>query len=307
MLNKITDLIVSRKGVWLTIGSWVVLAGLLAVVAPDAKDYKVSSVDALPEQAQSVIAKGKIDKHFPDSDGIPALLVFESVDGSLDSAHLAALLEAVDAAEVPGVYEMLPLWLLPEEAIGTFFSEDETAALIPLTFEQGLDTKEIKAGLDEIYELTQDDVVTLHVTGPAGIAVDTSDLFSRADLVLLFSTVGIILVLLIVTYRSPLLALIPLLAAGFVHSVVNQLLGFVGRSGFELASQSLSIMMILLFALVIDYSLFIFSRFKEELKKHDDKHEAMRLAMREIGVPIFYSAATVLGAKIGRASCRERW
>src|SRR5690625_7775395 len=100
-------------------------------------------------------------------------------------------------------------------------------------------------------------------------------------------------------------------------------------------------MMILLFALVIDYSLFIFSRFKEELKKHDDKHEAMRLAMREIGVPIFYSAATVLGAmlilsfaqfgdyknfslifvtavfvvlissatiipEIGRASCRER-
>src|SRR5690625_1067741 len=57
-------------------------------------------------------------------------------------------------------------------------------------------------------------------------------------------------------------------------------------------------MMILLFAVVIDYSLFIFSRFKEELKQHENKHEAMRLAMREIGVPIFYSGATVLGAML---------
>src|SRR5699024_904366 len=140
--------------------------------------------------------------------------------------------------------------------------------------------------------------LTLHVTGPAGIAVDTSDLFSRADLVLLFSTVGIILILLIITYRSPLLALIPLLAAGFVYGVVSQILGFIGKSGLELASQSLSIMMILLFALVIDYSLFIFSRFKEELKKSDDKYEAMQLAMREIGLPIFYSGATVLVAML---------
>src|SRR5690625_1080968 len=298
LLHKVTDRVVTRKGVWLTVISWIIIASLLALIAPATDDYKVSSVDALPDHVQSVIAKEKLDIYFPDSDGIPALLVFDSHDGALDIEELAQLLEEVDEANINGVQEMLPLWLLPEEALETFISEDGEAALIPLTFAEGLDTKDIKASLDDIYQLTESDSFTLHVTGPAGIAVDTSDLFSRADLVILFSTVGIILVLLIVTYRSPLLALIPLLAAGFVYSVVNQLLGFIGQSGFELANQSLSIMMILLFALVIDYSLFIFSRFREELKNHSDKYVAMRLAMREIGLPIFYSGATVLAAML---------
>ena len=55
--------------------------------------------------------------------------------------------------------------------------------------------------------------------------MDTLNLFSRADIVLLLSTVGIILILLIVIYRSPLLALIPLLATAFVYEVVYQTLG----------------------------------------------------------------------------------
>lgn len=297
-LNKVTNRVVTTRGVWVTIISWIVLAGLLTFTAPDASDYKVSSVDALPKSAQSVIAKETLDTYFPDSDGIPALLVFESNQGAIDIDELASQLEQLDQKNIDGVREMLPLWLLPDEVIPTFFSDDQEAALIPLTFAQGLDTKEIKAGINEIYQMLETDSFTLHVTGPAGISVDTTDLFSRADLVLLFSTVGIILVLLIVTYRSPLLALIPLLAAGFVYAVVNQLLGFVGWAGLELASQSLSIMMILLFALVIDYSLFIFSRFREELKQHDDKYLAMRLAMQEIGLPIFYSGATVLMAML---------
>ena len=110
---------------------------------------------------------------------------------------------------------------------------------------------------------------TLYVTGPAGIAVDSLNLFSRADLVLIMSTVGLILILLIVIYRSPLLALIPLLAATFVYEVVNQTLGLMGKAGLLLSNQTLSIMMILLFAAVIDYSLFVFSRYREELKHHE--------------------------------------
>lgn len=93
--------------------------------------------------------------------------------------------------------------------------------------------------------------------------MDTLNLFSRADIVLLLSTVGLILILLIVIYRSPLLALIPLLAAAFVYEVVNQTLGIMGKSGLLLNNQTLSIMSILLFAAVIDYSLFVFSRYRE--------------------------------------------
>ena len=142
--------------------------------------------------------------------------------------------------------------------------------------------------------VTEETGSTVYMTGPAGIAVDTTNLFERADIVLILSTVGIILILLIVIYRSPLLALIPLLAAGIVYQVVNQLLGIVGANGLDLASQSLSIMSILLFAATIDYSLFVFSRYKEELKNYETKFDAMKYAMRETGIPVFFAGGTVL-------------
>src|SRR5699024_11764740 len=101
-----------------------------------------------------------------------------------------------------------------------------------------------------------------------------------------------------ITYLSLLHMLISLLTDIFDNAVADRLLGLIGQAGVELAIQSLSIMMILLFAVVIDYSLFIFSRFREELKQHDDKYHAMRLAMQEIGVPIFYSSSTILIAML---------
>src|SRR5690606_14687028 len=128
--------------------------------------------------------------------------------------------------------------------------------------------------------------IPLYITGPAGIATDTVDLFTRADVVLILSTVALILVLLIVIYRSPLPALIPLLAAVFVYQVVMQTLGIMGSAGLVMTSQTTSIMSILLFAAVIDYSLFVFSRFREELKEHEDKFTAMKLAMRGTGMPV---------------------
>lgn len=299
ILHAITDRVATKKGMWITIAIWFVGTVLLAVLAPSAKEYQVSSLDALPEEAQSVIAEEKVDQYFEESDGIPALLVFEDEVNGVTQDELVSILESIEEKDIEGIKDIIQLGDLPPEVADRFFSEDQSAALIPLTFSANLDSKDISSGLDEMYTIVEEQSdVNLYVTGPAGIAVDTTVLFSRADLVLIFSTVGIILVLLIITYRSPLLALIPLVAAGFVYEVVNQTLGLVGKAGLDLASQSLSIMMILLFAIVIDYSLFIFSRFQEELRKVDSKFESMRRAMREIGVPIFYSGATILGAML---------
>ncbi|HSJ37722.1 MAG TPA: MMPL family transporter, partial [Planococcus sp. (in: firmicutes)] len=126
----------------------------------------------------------------------------------------------------------------------------------------------------------------------------TVKLFEEADFVLLIATVLIILVLLIVIYRSPLLAIIPLLATAVVYQVVNQTLAFMGAGGLELTSQTTSIMSILLFAAVIDYSLFVFSRYREELNHYASKHEAMKYAMRATGEPVFFAGGTVLAAML---------
>jgi RND superfamily putative drug exporter len=95
-----------------------------------------------------------------------------------------------------------------------------------------------------------------------------------------------------------LLALIPLLAAAFVYEVVSQTLGLMGKAGLVISNQTFSIMTILLFAAVVDYSLFVFSRYREELKKHENTFEAMKQAMRETGKPVFFSGGTVLAAML---------
>lgn len=300
IVHRITNNVSTMKGAWLTVIAWVVIAILLTLFSPNPKDYKVSSLSTLlPADKASVIAEKKIEEYFVDVDGTPAILVWESENGEITAEELVPIVTAIEEAKIKEIKEIVPLAKLPPEALGNFLSEDKKAGFVPFTLTADLDTKEIKVVLEHIYNIAEKESdIPMYITGPAGIAVDTSNLFSRADFVLLFSTVGIILVLLIFTYRSPLLALIPLLAAGFVYQVVNQTLGFIGVGGIELASQSLSIMMILLFAVIIDYSLFIFSRFQEELKKYENKYEAMRLAMREIGVPIFYSGTTILLAML---------
>jgi len=137
------------------------------------------------------------------------------------------------------------------------------------------------------------------VTGAAGIAADTVSLFKNADFVLMFATIGLILVLLMIIYRSPLLAVIPLVVAGMVYMVTDRVIGMGGDNGwFVVDSQATSIMMILLFAVLTDYSLFVLSRYRSELRVNDSKHAAMAVAFEPVLKPILFSGATLLAAML---------
>ncbi|WP_251551282.1 MMPL family transporter [Neobacillus muris] len=298
-LQAITDRTTTKKGMWITLAAWLIITMALAVFAPSVRDYEVSRIDSLPDDAKSVVAQKKVDQYFENNDGTPAILVFQANNKEIDYTELASLLDQIHQKKIHGVQQVVSLSQLPPQAAAGFFSDDKTTAVIPLTFDSSIETKEIRTSIEKISKVVKDSSdLKLYVTGPAGIAVDTIDLFSRADFVLLFSTVGLILVLLIVIYRSPLLALIPLLAAVFVYEVVSQILGIMGASGLAISSQTVSIMSILLFAAVIDYSLFVFSRYREELSLHASKYEAMQAAMRETGMPVFFSGGTVLAAML---------
>jgi len=297
-LQHITDWVSTRKGSWITLIIWILAMVILTVAVPSVREYQVTSVDTLPEDMQSVIADDKIEEYFGDSELLPAILVIQSEDEVL-LQDLVKITDTIMEKEIDGLKEIVPMGMLPEPATNSFFSEDRTTAIIPANLDSNLDTKEIKVILQDIAEIVNDQTdLSLSITGPAGIAVDTTDLFTRADLVLILATVGIILVLLIVIYRSPLIALIPLLAAVFVYQIVTQILGLFGKAGLLMSTQSVSIMSVLLFAAVIDYSLFVFSRYREELKHHEDKHMAMKVAMRGTGLPVFYSGGTVLLAML---------
>ncbi|RKQ33288.1 MMPL family transporter [Oceanobacillus halophilus] len=299
ILQSVTDNVSTKKGMWTTLSVWVAVLILLSVFAPSVSDYQVTSVDTLPEDAQSVIASQKAEEYFPSSNSLPAILVFDGKDEAIELQDLVAVTENLSNESVNGLEEVIPLGALPPQATDSFFSDNRSVAILPISFDSDLDTPDLKESLNKIQTIVDDNTnLDLYVTGPAGIAVDTTDLFKRADVVLILATVGIILILLIVIYRSPLLALIPLLAAGFVYQATAQILGIFGKAGLLMSMQSISIMTILLFAAVIDYSLFVFSRFREELKSYDSKYEAMKMAMQGTGTPVFYSGGTVFAAMI---------
>src|SRR5690625_1217149 len=137
------------------------------------------------------------------------------------------------------------------------------------------------------------DDIQIEIKFPAGISSDTIDLFKNSDIVLMLVTIALIFIILLIIYRSPLLAITPLLIAGIVYGVVDRVLGLVGKFDlFPIESQAVSIMLILLFAVLTDYSLFVFSRYREKLGKYESKYKSMGEAIHHISEPIFFSGGT---------------
>lgn len=284
---------------WISFIIWILLAGVLSSGAPGAKEFVAANKDAgLPAHMESIIADRQLDKHFPDDGGLPLFAVISKEDGLTDEEliRFAEAIEAIDIDEKYGEVAPVPLTVMPQEVVRTFLSENEKTFFIPIHLDETLEGNDLHAAVSEIKEqVTVDQEIELSWTGPAGIAADAVELFSSANIVLLLSTVGLILVLLLLIYRSPLLTFIPLIGAAIVYTVVDKIIGLTTKAGwFTVDSQALSIMTILLFAVVTDYSLLIFSRYREELRKHESKNEAMRETIRQVKEPIFFSGSTII-------------
>ncbi len=301
-LQPITDWVSTKRGMKITLIVWLVLmVGLSA--GPKLGDYKVSNFQSLPDSAKSIIAQNLAAELFPNDQGTPGILVFHNDSGEIMQDEVQQIIDGIIAAEIEGIETIINPAQLPPPAIAGFISEDKSTMIVPMNLKAGLGNKDYSEINDQATEIgtgisKQLTSTDFYITGPAGIAGDTVKLFEEADLVLLFATIVIILVLLIVIYRSPLLAIIPLLATAIVYQVVNQSVALLGAGGLEINNSTTSIMSILLFAAVIDYSLFVFSRYREELNHYESKHEAMKVAMRATGEPVFFAGGTVLAAML---------
>ena len=300
-LQKLTDKVATKKGAWITLIVWLVLMiGLSA--GPLLSKYKVTNFQSLPDEAQSIIAQNKLDEQFPSDQGTPGIYVFHNPDGELVVEDVTTIINGIKAENIEGIADIVDISALPPQATSAFLSEDKSTMIIPVNLEPNLGSSAYADINDEATEvgtkIAKDLTTDFYITGPAGIAGDTTKLFESADLKLLFATIGIILVLLIIIYRSPLLAIIPLFATVIVYQVVNQSVALMGAGGLEINNQTTSIMSILLFAALIDYSLFVFSRYREELNHYEDKYEAMRVAMRSTASPVLFAGGTVFAAML---------
>ncbi|HIW35071.1 MAG TPA: MMPL family transporter [Candidatus Paenibacillus intestinavium] len=301
-LQPITDWVTTKRGMWITIIVWLVLmVGLSA--GPQLGDYKVTNFQSLPDDAASMIASEKLEEYFPNDQGTPGILVFHNENENINIESVKKILQSIIDEKIEGIDTIVDIAALPEPALAAFSSEDQSTLIVPMNLVPGLGNSDYAEINDQAFAIGNEVAESLgdtkfYITGPAGIAGDTVKLFEQADFKLLLITIIIILILLIVIYRSPLLAFIPLLATVIVYQVANQTLAIMGAGGLEINNSTTSIMSILLFAAVIDYSLFVFSRFREELNHYDSKYEAMKHAMRATGEPVFFAGGTVLAAML---------
>src|SRR5690625_2803988 len=294
------------RGAKIILFSWILAVVVLSFLAPSAKEYDVNSTEGSGKgNTASEIAKEALDKEFPSDDGMPALLVFyrESKITDADREQITELSEWFASDDKPNyIASALPYHMFPEDVQDQMFSEDGTTLIFNLAMEDGIDSDQTNEALDAIRDKVVAvglDDIQFEITGPAGISADTIALFKNADIVLMLATIGLIFIILIVIYRSPLLANTPLLSAGIVYGVVDRLLGLAGKNGwFPVDGSAVSIMLVLLFAVLTDYSLFVFSRYREELRKQASKYKSMDEAIYHVSEPIFFSGGTVLLAML---------
>ncbi|HVA92987.1 MAG TPA: MMPL family transporter, partial [Chloroflexota bacterium] len=143
------------------------------------------------------------------------------------------------------------------------------------------------------------DGLTIRVTGPAAFLVDTLKSFSSIDGLILGITVSLVLVLLLLIYRSPLLPLLPLASVGTAYMIVAAILYLLAtHAGLTVDGQSASVLPVLMFGAGTDYALLLVARYREELHVTADRHAAMANTLRKAGPALLSSGSTVLAAML---------
>ncbi|MBZ3900659.1 MMPL family transporter [Streptomyces griseiscabiei] len=271
---------------WLVLGLWVVL---LAVVTPFAAKLsevqKDRAVDYLPASADSTQV-AEIQDRLPGGETTELVLVYHR-DGGLTAADRTAA-----EAQVTEIGERDRLAAAPEGVP----SADGTTLMYPVTSNApGADEELRDAFVERVREVARTEGgLTVEVGGPAALATDAGKVYDALGGPLLYTTVGVVAVLLIVIYRSPVLWLVPLVVAGIADFLsMGVAYGLNQAFGTTVSGQSSGVMTILVFGAGTDYALLLVSRYREELRRVERPYEAMRVALRGCGPAVLASSGTV--------------
>ena len=170
-------------------------------------------------------------------------------------------------------------------------------AVVPIQAEGEVDilidaVAELRAVLGESIP----DSIQVKVTGPAGFSADASAAFEGINSTLLLATVALVFFLLVLIYRSPIFWVLPLAAVLVAEAVVRGLGYLLAEAGVVINGQTGGILLVLVFGAGTDYALLLTARYREELLRTEDKHEAMQVALVRAGPAILASAGTVVAA-----------
>jgi RND superfamily putative drug exporter len=306
------------RGRWVTIAIWLALGigGWLG-------RSQISNVTAagqssfLPKGAESIRALEVLDGSSGKSGGgreeVPAVIVFDR-RGGLTAPDLNAIGKLGKGLNRLGITGATPV-IAPFSAgtgrslgkIARFasgigpISRDGEAALVVLALNAD-DRGAIRDGVAQIREYLAAHTVpglAAYVTGPAGIAADLDQVADEAGETLLIVTLGLVLILLLLVYRAPLLALLPLVAVGAAYTVAIGIAYLLIRAGWIVVNtEGTFLLLVLVFGAGTDYSLLLVHRYREEIQGGLPAAEALPLALRETVPAIAASGGTVIAAML---------
>ncbi|MDT0270771.1 MMPL family transporter [Streptomyces sp. DSM 44915] len=281
----------SRRGralPWLVLGAWLAVLLLALPFAGRLGDATADEgVAYLPDSAESTEV-ARLTELLPGGDTTDLLLV-QQRPGGLTAADRE--LAGRRLAEIAERFELTAGG--PGDAGLT--SADGATALYP--FALGELAEEARAeAVGEIRELLAGPPagLTMALGGGGALGVDAEAVFESIDVTLMLATAGIVALLLVVTYRSPLLWLVPLVAVGVAAvAAMAVVYGLVRLFDLTVTTMSSSVMTVLIFGAGTDYALLLVARYREELRRRPAAGEAMRAALRGCGPALLASSGTV--------------
>ncbi len=288
---------------------WLVVGGVGGPYSAKLSQVQKNDTSSfLPADAESSRAS-KAAATFAASQTFPAFLLLES-DSALTPQQFAAV--QAFAERIPDLE--IPVAGHPAARVGDYLapgpvpvvpSQDGRAALALVNFDIrdfGVTLADGESPLQRAVEVIRgadDSLATdgarVYVAGPAGGIADLIVAFGGIEGILLVVALLTVATILLVVYRSPVVPLFVLLGAVFAFSLAAVVVYFLAKSEvLTLDGQGQGILSILVIGAATDYALLLVARYREELRRHDDRYEAMWLAWRRAAEPILASGVTVI-------------
>ena len=287
---------------WIVLAVWLVIlvvAGGFAAKLTDVQNNEASSW--LPSSAESTRALDKL-KPFQNPNAIPTVVVYRSESGPLGKDTLATIeRQAAEFGRMDGATGVVSPAAAQQLGVRSV-SDDGQVAQTTVTFNFGKNGwNQMPDAADELRDLAAIDGVDIHIAGQGGQAADSAEAFAGLDSTLLLATVSVVILILLITYRSPILWLLPVVSAGVALTTAQAVVYFAAKYGdLTVNGQSQGILTVLVFGAGTDYALLLVARYREELRRHEDRHEAMAFALHRAAPAIVASAATVV---LGCCAC----
>ena len=272
-MNALAALVTGRRSRWIVIGLWVLLAAAampLTLKLPEVT--KDTVVDYLPESSQSRQLGEILAERFEGGNVSAGVLVFQREGGLLPGDQDVIVDQAQRAFAVPGAGPgLVPFG--PQASPELVSVAGDTALVVfPLAQLEQREVREVITALRAV-TATAPEGLAVHVTGIAALEVDSTIAREEADATLLLVTVVLVLTLLIAVYRSPVMALAPLVTVGVAYVVASGVLYLGARAGMTVTGPSQQLLLVLMFGATTDYCLLLVSRYAEDIRRIEQGSE----------------------------------